>query len=69
MYLLHGFIINGIRYTILNNWMEENGQNLSFCLITAILVAYLLSSNSIRLFTQPLIELRASKMRDAFKIV
>ncbi|MCD7036177.1 acyltransferase family protein [Metabacillus sp. GX 13764] len=63
VYLLHGFIINGIRYSHFSDWLKSHTAQLFLCIVLASFFTCILSTNAVRILAQPLIELRASQLR------
>lgn len=67
VYLLHGFIIQTIRESELENWVMEIENTLIIAVIS-VMITFILSSNPVKAFTQPIIELRATQLKKLVKI-
>ncbi|WP_338781316.1 acyltransferase family protein [Metabacillus sp. FJAT-52054] len=66
VYLLHGFIINGIRNSPAVEWLADY-QSIAIYAAAAIAVTFLLSSNFVKTWTEPMIELRATSLKRKWK--
>lgn len=66
VYLLHGFLIQYMRNSELLSWMKDY-QSLTLLIVLAILLTSTLSSNIVKTFTQPFIELKAPSFQSILK--
>ncbi|AZB42523.1 acyltransferase family protein [Bacillus sp. FJAT-42376] len=68
VYLLHGFIINGIRNSPAESWLNDY-QSITIYAAAAIIVTFLLSSNLIKTLTEPIVELKATRLKRKLKSI
>ncbi|MGD6817485.1 acyltransferase family protein [Metabacillus sp. 84] len=68
VYLLHGFIINGIRNSAAEEWLSDY-QSIAIYAAAAVLVTFILSSNFVKTLTEPIVELKATRLKNKFKSI
>ncbi|MFC0270464.1 acyltransferase family protein [Metabacillus herbersteinensis] len=66
VYLLHGFIIQAFRKSEVLEWMKDY-QSLTLLIMLSILLTFILSTNIVKTIAQPIIELRATNLKQSYK--
>ncbi|MTH54296.1 acyltransferase family protein [Bacillus mangrovi] len=68
VYLLHGFIINGIRNSPAEEVLQDY-QSIAIYALAAIIFTFILSSNAVKTVTEPIVELKATSLKRKLKAI